>query len=321
MLLALSRPHPPELRATVINWWTSPGESAAVRELPYVFAQSGGMWIDDAISDPLNALTTAIHRMTDGNPPTVAQFNLSRQFWDLIDDGLLANVDDVAKQERWRETLFPAVLNDIMSNGHIYAVPVDIHLYACTFYSNIAFGKANIGGPPKSFAEFVGDLEKLRAAHMVSLAMGDDKWKIKILFDVLLANIGGRDLFLEEYRDHNINTIKSGNFLKALTLLGSLEKYIDEGAHSRKWNEATALVISGRAGIQVVGDWAHGEFVAAHQVAGRDYGYFPGFGQKGINIVGGDVCVVPKTGNSEEMLAQDCIVACRSMCWCRDSAQ
>jgi glucose/mannose transport system substrate-binding protein len=305
VLVAISIPNTHhELRATVIHWWTSPGESAAVRELAYAFAQSGGVWIDNAISDPLKAQTTAIQRMTDGNPPTVAQFNLSHQFWDLIDDGLLANVDDVAKQEHWRQTLFPAVLDDITSNGHIYAIPVDIHLYACFFYSISAFKKANISNPPKDFFELVEDLEKLKMQHIIPLAIGGDKWQIKILFDALLANIGGPNLFLKVYRDHDINAVKSKNFLMTLILFKSLKKYTDEGAHSRKWNDATSLVVSGQAGIQVMGDWAQGEFVAAHKIAGRDFGYFSGFGDKGINIMGGDVFVLPKTDNSDEILAQ-----------------
>ena len=47
-------------------------------------------------------------------------------------------------------------------------------------------------------------------------------------------------------------------------------------------------MVSNRAGVQIMGDWAKGEFSAAGQVAGREFGCFPGFGPKAPYIVAGD---------------------------------
>ena len=44
------------------------------------------------------------------------------------------------------------------------------------------------------------------------------------------------------------------------------------------WNQATNLVITGKAGGQIMGDWAQGEFQVAGQVAGKDYTCLPGLG-------------------------------------------
>jgi hypothetical protein len=43
----------------------------------------------------------AINRMVGGTPPTAAQFNTSKQFLDLIDQGMLNNVDVVAAKNNW----------------------------------------------------------------------------------------------------------------------------------------------------------------------------------------------------------------------------
>ena len=40
----------------------------------------------------------------------------------------------------------------------------------------------------------------------------------------------------------------------------------------RNWNDATAMVITGKAGVQMMGDWAKGEFLAANQTAGKEFG-------------------------------------------------
>jgi len=59
---------------------------------------------------------------------------------------------------------------------------------------------------------------------------------------------------------------------KALDILGKLRAYVDEGAAGRNWNDATAMVITGKAGVQFMGDWAKGEFLAAGKELGKDYG-------------------------------------------------
>ena len=50
-----------------------------------------------------------------------------------------------------------------------------------------------------------------------------------------------------------------------------LKGYTDEGSPGRDWNVATGMVIEGKAGFQIMGDWAKGEFTAAGKVPGVDY--------------------------------------------------
>jgi glucose/mannose transport system substrate-binding protein len=57
-----------------------------------------------------------------------------------------------------------------------------------------------------------------------------------------------------------------------------LRSYIDPGSPGRNWNDTTAMVITGKAGFQIMGDWAKGEFASAKQTAGKEFGCFPGFG-------------------------------------------
>jgi len=50
-----------------------------------------------------------------------------------------------------------------------------------------------------------------------------------------------------------------------------LRGYVDRSAPTRKWNEATQMVIQGRALAQVMGDFAKGEFNIAGKKPGVDY--------------------------------------------------
>jgi glucose/mannose transport system substrate-binding protein len=58
---------------------------------------------------------------------------------------------------------------------------------------------------------------------------------------------------------------------KVLATFKRVKDYTDKNAPGRDWNLATAMVIKGEAGMQIMGDWAKGEFIAAGQVPGKDF--------------------------------------------------
>jgi glucose/mannose transport system substrate-binding protein len=269
-----------------------------------VSRQPSSVWVDQAIAGGEQARAAAINRIIGGDPPTAAQFNTSKQFHDIIDQGLLNNVDDVAAKENWDKILPQPVIDSIKVKGHWYAAPVDIHMPAWIFYSKPAFAKAGITSEPKSYDELMADLAKLKAAGITGLALGGQPWQEKLTFDAVLADVGGTDLYLKVYRDKDIAAASSPAFKNVLAQYKKLHDYVDAGSPGRNWNDATALVIQGKAGVQIMGDWAKGEFIAANQAPGKDYGCLPGFGPKAPYIVAGDVFVFPKTDNPDAVKAQ-----------------
>jgi glucose/mannose transport system substrate-binding protein len=64
------------------------------------------------------------------------------------------------------------------------------------------------------------------------------------------------------------------------------------------------MLISGKGGVQVMGDWVKGEFTNAKQVAGQHYGCIAGFGPNAPYLIQGDVFVFPKTTNPGAVKAQ-----------------
>jgi glucose/mannose transport system substrate-binding protein len=58
---------------------------------------------------------------------------------------------------------------------------------------------------------------------------------------------------------------------KSFDNLGKLITYVDPNFSGRQWNQATGMVIKGDALVQVMGDWAKGEFKAANMAAGTDF--------------------------------------------------
>ncbi|RZA36278.1 MAG: carbohydrate ABC transporter substrate-binding protein [Lysobacteraceae bacterium] len=300
--LAASVPAAP--RAEVIHWWTSGGESAAVKQVAQAYRNAGGVWIDTAIAGGDQSRAVTINRIVGGNPPTAAQFNTSKQFLDVIEAGMLNNVNGIARAQNWDQMLPAPIINVIKVDGHYYAVPLNIHMQTWFWYSKAAFRKAGITREPTSMAEFFAALDKLKAAGIIPLAHGGQSWQETVLFSAIVANMGGKELYLKAFRDRDQATLLSPQFRNVLLAFKRLKSYVDAGSPGRNWNDATAMVIAGKAGFQVMGDWAKGEFTNAGQSAGQHYGCMAGFTSSTPYLIQGDVFVFPRTDDSGAVKAQ-----------------
>jgi glucose/mannose transport system substrate-binding protein len=288
----------------VIHWWTSGGESAAVKQVEQAYRDAGGTWVDTAIAGGDQSRAVTINRIIGGNPPTAAQFNTSKQFLDIIEEDLLNPVDDLARRDRWDQVLPAPIVDVIKVRGHWYAVPMNIHMQTWIWYSKAAFAKAGITREPATMDELFAALDRLKAAGVIPLAHGGQAWQDILLFSMVLSNMGGRELYLKVIRDRDQAAIRSAEFRKVLVAYKRLQGYVDPASPGRNWNDATALVIGGKAGMQIMGDWAKGEFIAAGQAPGRQFGCLPGLGADSPYLIQGDVFVFPKTDDAGALRAQ-----------------
>ena len=55
-------------------------------------------------------------------------------------------------------------------------------------------------------------------------------------------------------------------------VLTERHQQVDPGSQNRAWNDTTNLVITGKALMQIHGDWMKGEWRNAGKVAGKDFG-------------------------------------------------
>ncbi len=283
----------PQPKAEVIHWWTSAGESAAVKVFADQFTKAGGIWVDMAIAGGVNARTAAINAIVGGNPPTAMQFNTGKQFDDLVENDFLVNMDSLAKSEKWASIMPAAILAAVTRDGHAYAVPINIHGQNWLFTSNAALAKAGATAPT-NWDDLFPALDKLKAAGLIPLAFSGQKNWERGLFNSVLAGMGGGEMFTVFWGKRDIATIKSPQFRTVVDTYRRLHNYVDAGAAARNWNDATGLLIQGKAGMQFMGDWAKGEFSAAGQTPDKEYGCTV-LGAKSVSyLMGGDVFAFPK---------------------------
>ena len=281
------------MEAEVIHWWTSGGEQAAISQFAEAWQEMGNTWIDTAITGGDNARGTTVNRIIGGNPPTAAQFNISKQFVDLVEQGLLQSLEEVASAEGWRDFIYPPELIETCEfEGEFYCVPVNIHSWQWMWINNDVYKQ--VGLPvPQTFEEFLAGAPKIQEAGIIPLALGGQGWQESGMFDVVASSIMGFPLMRSVYRDKDIDAFRDGRFESVLNTYRELNQFTDEGSPGRLWNDTTAMVIEGKAAMQVMGDWARGEFAVAGMEAMKDYScVIPG--KEKYVALGGDVFVFPK---------------------------
>lgn len=289
----------------VTHWWTSGGESAAVAEFAKAFDATGNKWVDGAIAGSGDtARPIMISRITGGDPMGATQFNHGRQAEELVQEGLMRDLTDLATKESWAKLINPpTLLENCTLDGKIYCVPVNIHSWQWIWLSNKAFEDAGVP-VPKTWDEFVAAAPALEKAGKVPMAMGKQAWQQSGAFNVLMAAIVGPETFLKVYKDKD-ETVAGGPEIAKVFKAADDARKMSEKSNVQNWNEATAMVINGQAGGQIMGDWAQGEFQVANQVAGKDYTCLPGLGLNAVIATGGDAFYFPKVDNAEISAAQE----------------
>ena len=294
-------------RAEVMHWWTSGGESAAIKTFADAYTKAGGVWVDSATAGGENSRAATINRMVGGKPPTAAQFNTGRQFDDLVTQSLIRPIDELANAGGWKDVMPPSLLAAASRDGELYALPINVHGQNWIFYSKNVLEKAGLSELPKTWEEMIPALQKIKDAGLTPLALGGQPWQERSLFNAILLQQGGKDLYLKIYQDKDEAAVRSDGFLKVVETYGALRGMVDAGSPGRSWNDTTALLLNDQAGIQEMGDWVKGEFINAGKKPEVDYGCTVGLDDTML-MVGGDVFVFPKTDNPAQTKAQDLLV-------------
>ncbi|MXN49594.1 extracellular solute-binding protein [Shinella sp. AETb1-6] len=305
--LPFAAAHATDLEVT--HWWTSGGEAAAVAELAKAFDATGNKWVDGAIAGAGGtARPIMISRITGGDPMGATQFNHGRQAEELVESGLMRDLTDVATRENWKDIIKPASLLDSCTiDGKIYCAPVNIHSWQWLWLSNGAFEKAGVA-VPKNWDEFVAAAPALEKAGIVPLAVGGQPWQAAGAFDVLMVAIAGKDTFYKVFKDRDAEVAGGPDIAKVFKAADDARR-MSKGTNVQDWNQATNMVITGKAGGQIMGDWAQGEFALAGQVAGKDYTCLPGLGVNDIISTSGDAFYFPLLKDEEKSKAQEVLAS------------
>ncbi|PJC86405.1 sugar ABC transporter substrate-binding protein [Vibrio sp. HA2012] len=272
----------------VLHGWSSGGEAAALQVLKDNLDNQGIGWEDLSVAGAAgaNARNYLRVRAAFGNPPTaVVMGGYTIRNW--AQEGVMANLDAVAKKEGWENKVPPALKDFSKHDGHWVASPVGIHRINWIWANKRIFDTLGLD-VPTTFPELIQTARTIRAAGYLPFAAGGQAWQETTIFDSAVVSAGGVELYQKAFGDMNIAAIKSPEMIQAFNQLGEFRTWQDEGYTGRDWNVATKMVIDGKAAMQVMGDWAKGEFINTGKVPDKDFLCFDYPGTQGSFIFNAD---------------------------------
>jgi glucose/mannose transport system substrate-binding protein len=255
----------------VLHWWTSGGEARAANVLKELMEAEGYGWEDFAVAGGggETAMTVLKSRAMSGNPPSAAQIKGPEiQEWGEL--GLLGELDEVAEAEGWDELLPPTVADVMRHNGSYVAVPVNVHRVNWLWANPQVLEAAGVE-MPTTLDELFEAGEAIREAGFIPLAHGGQAWQDATVFESVLLASGGTEFYQQALVELDPEALGSERMIEALETFKRLRELMDADMSGRDWNIATSMVIEGSAGMQLMGDWAKGEFTAAGLTAGEEY--------------------------------------------------
>jgi glucose/mannose transport system substrate-binding protein len=256
----------------VLHWWTSGGEAKSAAELRKIMQGKGHTWKDFAVAGGGgdNAMTVLKSRVVSGNAPAAAQVKgPAIQEWAA--EGVLANMDATAKAEKW-DAVLPKVVADVMKyKGNYVAVPVNVHRVNWVWANADVLKKSGVAAMPKNWDEFFAAADKIKQAGFIPVAHGGQNWQDFTTFESVALGVGGTKFYQDALVKLDPKALTSDTMKKSLETFRRIKGYTDPASPGRDWNLATAMVIQGKAGFQLMGDWAKGEFLAAGKAPGKDF--------------------------------------------------
>jgi glucose/mannose transport system substrate-binding protein len=288
----------------VTHWWTSGGEAAAVAEFAKAVNATGDKWVDGAIAGSGDvARPIIISRILGGNPMGATQLNPGTDANELIAAGLMLDLTELATKEKWNDILRPKTqMESCTVDGKVYCVPVNLHSAQWLWTNRKVYQDLGIE-PPKNWFDVVAAAPKLKEAGIQPMALAQG-WPVGLLIEDLIAAIAGVDNYVGVYKGRDLALASGPVFEKVFAAVDDARKMVDAKDMTKQWNEAVALVITGKAGSVVHGDWSGGEFQVANMVPGKDYDCLPGLGVEPVLNTGGDVFYFPKNADPEVTAAQ-----------------
>ncbi|TCF97614.1 sugar ABC transporter substrate-binding protein [Paraburkholderia strydomiana] len=253
---------------SVLHWWTSGGESKAVRVLKDDMEKQGYGWKDFAVAGGggAAAMTALKTQVISGNAPSAAQIK-GPLIQDWASQGVVVNIDKVATD--WKANLPPSLDAQMKADGHYVGVPFSIHRINWLWINKADLDKVG-GKPPTTWPEFFALADKFRAAGITPVAHGGQPWQDMTIWETVVLSQGA-DFYRKALVDLDQKTLTSPQMVQVFDIVRKIHGYLGTGYQARDWNVATGMVLSGSGGMQFMGDWAKGEFTNANKKADVDY--------------------------------------------------
>lgn len=304
----------PAVEKVTITWWhisTADEHKALWQKLADEYmAANPNVNIEITVLENEAFKTKLTTVMQSGEPPDIFQSWGGGVMNEYANAGLLKDItaDLDANGGEWRNTFAPGALGVYSYKGQNYGVPWDMGMIGF-WYNKDLFAQAGIEAPPTTWTEFIEDVQKLKAAGITPIALGEgDKWPGMHMWAYLVTRLGGKPNFeaallrTGSFTDEPF--VKAGEMIQELV---ALEPFQDGFLGATYGDEATAMG-NGKAAMELMGQWAPAvqkDNSEDKQGIGDALGWFPfpavegGAGDPNDAVGGGNGFAIGKNASPE----------------------
>mgnify|MGYP000044069544 FL=1 len=275
------------------NWWTSGGEFAGINGVyelykkahPGVEVVHGGI----AGGGGVNFKAANLTKLQGGDPFDVFMLHAGAEVEQYDPAKYLTPVEAIV--EKTQGSVMPEDLKKLLTyEGHIYTVPMNIHRGNVLWVNKKVLADNGLK-TPTTWDEFFTVAEALKGKGIVPLSHGGaNGFEAAQTFEVVLMSYAGADGMAG--LTGGTKSWSSPEVTQALETYKKVLTYTNADRNALSWDQATKLVIEGKAAMNIMGDWANGEF----KVAGKtdaDYEGVPAPGNKGMFMLVSDGFAMP----------------------------
>lgn len=278
----------------LVHWWVTDGEKAGLDLLRDNLHSEQVAFHDLAIAGGANLnahIQTAIENGLLPGAAVTSGFGA----WDWAAQAVLADLSDLAAEAGWSNIIPDALQKFCKYQDRWIGVPVALHSINWLWINSGAAETNGVRRPPATMAELFSALKLAKQAGIVPMAMGAAPWLIATLFDCVVMGTNGLDFYKRAFVDLSTATLTSSAMTEAFENLATLADFANTDYSRLSWNDATDMVVNGRALLQVSGDWAKAEFRAARKTEGDDYRCIRFPGTEGTVIFNADIIAMFRT--------------------------
>lgn len=255
----------------VFSWWTSPGEAPALQALfdAYSALYPDTEIINAAVSGGagVNAIAVLQTRLQGNQPPDSWQTHIGRELIDqYVVPGYCEPISELYTSEGWADVMPEGLVEQATWEGEQYSIPVGVHRGNGFWYNKNVMADNGIEvGDTMSVDEFFAAADTLNAAGIPALALAmKDTFPGAQTFENTLLGVVGPDTYNALFKGET--SWDDAGVREAADVYARMLDYVNEDFSALSWDQATALVIEGKAGFNSMGDWAYGEVVAKDAV-------------------------------------------------------
>lgn len=285
----------------IFSWWAG-DEGPALQALVdlYTKKNSGVEVINATVSggSGVNAKAVLKTRMLGGEPPDSFQVHAGQELigtWVRADR--MEDLTPLFKEQGFMNAFPEGLIKNIGTDKGIWSVPVTIHRSNVLWFVPANLNKWGVEAP-KNWDEFLTIAPKLKEKGIVPLALAQN-WTVNHLWEsVALASLGA----------DNWDALWAGKLafdspegVKAWELFGKIIEFTNQDASSLSWQQATDMVVDGRAAFNIMGDWAAGYMSTTKKmVPGSGFGWAASPGTAGQFMFLADSFGLPKGATNRD---------------------